>query len=175
MAARTSFQFPKKAMAELRAIKERARLNDTADVIRIALQAYEEMLDLYDGHQRMFIVDPHNRKQEWEYSPYRQCAYPGFGEMCSEDIETKKDAPGTFFFSGEAAKSLASIRSRSYANSNSDAIRLALTAYKELVLADEAGCSIVVRDGKGGEVAYNPYRPFRRTTSEVETSQATIA
>jgi hypothetical protein len=175
MVARTSFQFPKKAMAELRVIKERARLNDTADVLRIALQAYEEMLDLHDGHQRMFILDVHNQKQEWEYSPYKQCGYPGFGEMRSEDSETRKDVPGAFFFSGEAAKSLASIRSRSYANSNADAIRLALTAYKELILADEAGCSIVVRDGKGGEAAYNPYRPFRRRTSEVATSQATIA
>ena len=164
---RTSFHFPKQAIAQLNAIRERTRLDANSDVIRIALQAYDELLDLSDDGCSLFIIDKDGA--EWEYSPYKKCLYPRFGQLENGDTETEeKSVASNFFFSGEAASRLESIKARSYAKTSADAIRLALTSYKELILADEDGCAIMVRDSNGVEAAYNPYRPFRWQKEHLE-------
>jgi hypothetical protein len=156
---RTSFHFSREAAVQLKAIRARTLLIHSADVIRVALHTYNELLGLHDAGLSLNIRSKDG--EEWDYSPYKKCLYPGMARAsASGDDEDESAIPRNFFFSGEAKDNLESIRKRSFINTNSDAIRIALTAYKELCIIDEVGDCLVVRDAYGNEEIYNPYRPF---------------
>ncbi|MDR3506263.1 MAG: hypothetical protein P4L64_00020 [Caulobacteraceae bacterium] len=169
-ARRTSFHFPKDAAARLAAVGALTHIDAESDVIRAALEAYDRLLDVVEAGWRIIVRD--HAGNEWAYSPYRPFAYPGLKQVAlAEPAETKGKS---FFFSGEAVDRLESIRERSYVKSHTDAIRVALTAYGELLRVDAAGDEIVVRDRDGGERLYNPHRPFPPVTVTAATQSQSV-
>lgn len=167
MSRRTSFHFPKEAMAQLDAIRVRTHIADNSELIRNALNAYDELVMLAADGMQMFIRDSEGRK--WPYSPYVKLDYPGlkregFNAEAAAAVETAKS--GNFFFSGDVIKKIESLKRRSHLSSNVDAIRVALSAFKELVLVAQAGDSMFVRDLSGREHPYSPFQPFRLLEKE---------
>jgi len=155
---RTSFHFSREAGEQLTAIRSRTILSNNADVIRAALSAYDTLLRLEEeGLEFVIIVED---GAEYAYSPYKKCAYPGFDDQLLKGNPLEKVARN-FFFSKESVSHLEAIRDRSFVSSNADAIRVSLTAYRELLIIEELGDRLVVRDSDGNEAAYSPHRPWR--------------
>ncbi len=172
MARRTSFHFPKEAMAQLDAIRVRTHIADNSELIRSALNAYDELVMLFAKGNQMFIRD--SEGQKWPYSPYVKLNYPGLkrDEFNTEAAVANENAKaGNFFFSGDVIKTIESLKRRSHLSSNVDAIRVALSAFKELVLVAQAGDSMFVRDLAGREHPYSPFQPFRMLEPEVELTE----
>lgn len=159
---RTSFHFPKEASARLAAVGALTHIEGEADVIRAALDAYDRLLDIIEGGWRIVVRDHEGR--EWAWSPYRPFTYPGLNKVAL--VEPGDTKAKSFFFSGDAVDRLESIRERSYVKSHVEAIRVALTAYGELLRIDAAGDEILVRGRDGSEQFYNPHRPFALPVSE---------
>lgn len=155
---RTSFHFPEKAVEQLRSIQRRSRLDSGADVIRVALAAYDELLRIALGGYKILVRDQSGR--EWLYSPYTKFTYPGLDTHAITPPIQDEKPPKNFFFSGEAVERLESIRKRSRAQSNADAIRMALSAYDELLGVIAAGDTIIIQDKQGNEQSYSPYAPL---------------
>lgn len=163
MGKRTTFYFPTKAATQLSSIMRRSRLENGADVVRAALSAYDELLEVTEAGRSIVVRD--KAGQEWPYSPHFPCNYPGLalGELdtnvaAADEVKTPKN----FVFSEEAAAKLDFIKSRSRFRSNADVIRAALGAYDELVRVIMAGDRIIIRDEIGNEQSYSPYAPLMR-------------
>jgi hypothetical protein len=159
-AERTSFSFPEAAVGALHAIKSRARLENDADVIRVALRSYDDILSIDEAGMDIVVVD--KAGEEWNYSPYTKFDHPELARRPVQAAGKKGDAPINFFFTGEAVSRIKSIKERSFLNTNADVIRVALTAYDELITVMTAGGRVVVRNDKGNEAIFSPHRPWRR-------------
>jgi hypothetical protein len=165
MKRRTSFTFSPEAMAQLHAIQARTHVADNSELIRSALNAYDELVVLAADGNKMFVRDSDGKP--WPYSPYIKLSYPGlnreaFNAEAAKAAKTTKAE--TFFFSGDIIQKIESLKKRSHLSSNIEAIRVALSAFKELVLVLEAGDVFYVRDANGVEKPYNPFQPFRADT-----------
>lgn len=159
---RTTFYFPAEAATQLHSIMRRSRLDNGADVIRAALSAYDELLEVTEARGSIAIQD--RAGHEWLYSPHFPCSYPGLSNIASEadSPNGEEKVPKNFVFSAEAAAKLDCIKSRSRFGSNADVIRAALDTYDELIRVVMAGDHIVVRDEAGNEQFYTPYAPLVR-------------
>ena len=158
---RTSFVFPPEAAAALEAIRLRTYIDDDADVIRIALSVYDNLLHLAELHCAIAVCD--KRGQNWAFSPYTRFTYPGLTNATADKrANAKKNRSKNFFFSGEAVNRLDSIRARSETRTNADAIRLALTIFNQLVQIYSAGDHVVVRASDGEESYFNVFNPQSR-------------
>jgi hypothetical protein len=161
VARRTSFLFPKDAAAKLAAIRSRTYMENDADVIRMALSVYDTLLELAELNCKIVVRDRCGK--DWPYSPYTRFSYPGLNGVAPDQTDQAEEAcEKNFFFSGEAVEKLDSVRARSEARTNADAIRLALTAFNQLLMVDMAGDGIVVRDPDGGECFFNLFNPQAR-------------
>jgi hypothetical protein len=100
--------------------------------------------------------------KEWPWSPYESFEYPILQntQATKPDVRSTKKIPRNFFFSGEAVEQLESIKCNCFAESNADAIRIALTAYNELINVHVLGYEIFIRDKFGSETQYNPRAPL---------------
>lgn len=169
MARRTSFTFSAEGMAQLKAIRERTHVADNGEVIRCALNAYDDLVDLAARGYQMFVRDGDGAR--WPYSPYIKLSYPGLrrDEINAEAVAAAKGRkPETIFFSGDIIGKIESLKKRSHLSSNVDAIRVALSAFKELVLVLEAGDTFFVRDTDSVETPYNPFQPFGKVSASVD-------
>ena len=161
-AKRTAFYFPEEAAVRLQKIKKRARLDNSANVVRAALSAYDELLEVALAGCTIVVKD--REGQEWPYSPYTRFSYPGLARKTEPiaAISATEKSPKNFAFSEAAVATLESIRKRSYLESNADVIRAALAAYDELTTAFSAGDQIIIRDTEDNECTYTPYAPLTR-------------
>jgi len=155
---RTSFYFPKEAMAALGAIQRRTRLDNGADVIRIAVITYWQILHFIDDGHKIVVRD--KAGDEFPYSPYRPFEYPGLITPTTDQESEQSVSPKSFFFSGDIVTKLDEIRARGYVRTNSDAIRVALAAYRELISVVSAGDEIIVRQRDGQEFSFDPDAPY---------------
>jgi hypothetical protein len=158
-------------MKQLMAIMQLSYLETGADVIRAALHAYDDILYLDQKNYKIIVKDKSG--EEFVYSPYTTFRYPGLdtGDRYLENnagAETGKATPKNFFFTGEAVDRLESIKAQSFMKSNADVIRLALTAYSELLTIDAKGDEIVVRNREGIEQVYSPHRPWPREEADAQ-------
>jgi hypothetical protein len=165
-AQRASFLFPREASAALASIREHADVKQDADAIRLALSAFDSLLELVELSCRLFVRDREGR--DWPYSPYRRFSYPGLEDALQQlparddDGQSPSEQPKNFFFSGPAVERLKAIRARSVVPTNADAIRLALTKFDQLLKVEDVGDSIVVRDLEGRESLFNLFNPQAR-------------
>jgi Arc/MetJ-type ribon-helix-helix transcriptional regulator len=154
---RTSFYFPREAVAALEAIRRRTRFENGADVIRLAVLTYSKILEYVDSGSKVFVVDQND--EQFAYSPYRPFDYPGM-----PDFEASPAAEGfsskNFFFSGDIVDKLDQIRARGFVRTNSDAIRVALTAYRELSGVAAVGDEIVIRRRDETAFSFDPDAPY---------------
>lgn len=158
MTGRTSFHFPREAAEQLIVIKARTVLDSYPNIIRAALHSYDTLLQLAEAGCQLVVVRAGDA--ELAYSPYRKFSYPELAQAMAAPAEGNPDeVPRNFFFNGEAAQNLESIKRRSFLKSNADALRVALASYKELLLIYEIGDRILVR-GRSREEEFTPYRPF---------------
>jgi len=160
-ARRTSFVFPAEAASALAAIRSRTYLEDDADVIRIALSVYDNLLELAELHCAIFVSDESGR--EWPFSPYTRFNYPALSDAANDAAPQDHKSPAkSFFFSGEAVSRIDSIRERSEVRNHADAIRLALTVFNQLVLVHSLGHKIIVRTSDGSDFYFNVFNPKAR-------------
>lgn len=166
MSTRASFLFPKDASAALDAIKSKTDIKDDADIIRLALSAFDCLLELDELSCKIFVRD--RERREWPYSPHLRFVYPGLTDVAEEKLDDslEKRSNGVhaknFFFSGPAVQRLKAIRARSEMSTNGDAIRVALTKFNQLLQVETTGDSVVVRDLKGHESLFNLFNPQAR-------------
>ena len=177
-ARRTSFQFSAEGMAQLDALRESTHISDNAEVIRIALNAYDELAELTAQGHHMFVRD--RGGEQHPYSLFVKLTYPGlkrdrFNAEAAEAAKTAK--PASFFFAGEIIRKIESMKRRSRLSSNVDTIRVALSAFKELVLIAEAGDILFVCDKDGGEHPFSAFQPFQKQdlAAASETVDETMA
>ncbi len=161
-ARRTSFHFPREAVAQLNAIRLRTYIDSNAEIIRMAVVAYDELLTLDAAGHRMSVID--RAGASWPFSPFMRLNYPGLArEALNSEAEAASDkaVAANFFFTDDVVDRLESIKQLSHIKSNADIIRVALSQYKELILVHEAGDSVVITARDGSEGVYSPFRPFR--------------
>jgi len=162
MRKRTTFYFPAEAAKQLGQIKRRTRMESGAAVLRAALSAYAELLEVSQAGYQIAVRTKDG--ETYPFSPYEPFDYPGLTKARSEDAALPVDdkTPKNFVFPEAAAEKLTAIRRASYLESNADAIRAALASYDELTLVTRAGDRILIADGDE-EVPYTPYAPLPRT------------
>jgi hypothetical protein len=162
MKKRTTFYFPAKAARRLGQIKRRSRMESGAAVLRAALSAYAELLDVTQAGYKIVVRTKDG--QDYSFSPYEPFLYPKLEALRAEAEDgAEEKIPKNFVFPEAAAEKLASIRRASYLDSNADVIRAALASYDELTLVARAGDQILITDAAGEEqVAYTPYAPLAR-------------
>lgn len=174
MKKRTTFYFPLEAASRLHSIMKRSRLENRADVIRAALGAYDELLEVSAAQCRIVVRDKHG--EEYAYSPHSPFHYPGYASGHAEkSAEQTEDAPKNFVFSAEAAAKLDSIRLRSRLQSNADVIRAALGSFDELISVVAVGDQIIIRDRFGNEQFYSPFAPLVRSGLDLDSDAVRIA
>jgi hypothetical protein len=157
MKARTTIQFPRDAAAALNSIRSRTRFNDATDVIRAALSAYDELLEMVDLGFKIFV--DLKSGERLSYSPYAPFSYDGLMPFGAKEAV---EAPRTFVFAADGIARFGSIRKRSFLTSNADVIRAALAAYDELLRVELTGDSIIMVRGEEREVSYSPNKPINR-------------
>jgi hypothetical protein len=157
---RTSFHFPKEAATALQAIWARSRLGNASDVIRAALSTYNALIQIVSGGGEVIVRTKDGR--QWLWSPYEPFNYPNLSSIppVNDDKSVTRKVPRNFFFSGDAVDKLDSIKAKCFAETNADAIRIALTAYNELIGVSAVGDEIIIRDKCGNEKLYNPHAPL---------------
>jgi hypothetical protein len=160
MAKRTSFYFPPEAARWLRAIKCKCRLENSADVIRAALSAYDDLLRIDSDGYDVIVRDDEGKERT--YSPYAPFEHPKlqFNKLDEAGGGDNDKPPRNFVFSREASERLESIRRRSYLQSNAEVIRAALCAYNELLVIRSARYAMIIRDREGNEWHYSPHTPL---------------
>jgi hypothetical protein len=165
-ARRTSFQFSAEAMAQLEAIRESTHIADNAEVIRIALNAYDELAQLTASGHHMFVRD--REGEQHPYSLFVKLTYPGLNrERFNREAEAaaKTAKPASFFFVGDIIRQIESLRHRSRLSSNVDTIRVAMSAFKELVLIAAAGDILYICDQEG-EHPFSAFQPFQKQNTQ---------
>lgn len=162
MKKRTTFYFPPEAASRLGQIKRRTRIESGAAVLRAALNAYAELLEVTQAGYRI-IVRP-VEGGDVTFSPYEPFDYPKLEALRVEtEVDTEDKIPRNFVFPEAAAQKLEAIKKASYLDSNADAIRAALATYDELTLVSRAGDQILITDPTSSdEVVYTPYAPIAR-------------
>jgi hypothetical protein len=111
---------------------------------------------------RIFVRDSDGAS--YPFSPYTKFSYPGFGggDYIVDATQCGPASAKNFFFSGVAVKSLESIKKRCHSKNNADAIKIALTAFAELLFIYDRLDDIVLIDRQGNEALFNPHNPESR-------------
>jgi hypothetical protein len=174
---RTSFYFPEEAADRVIAIQRRSWLDSPAAVIRAAIGAFSDLVDVTLSGYKIFVRDPAGI--EWTYCPHGPLNCPAFAAPGDEPQgASSAKLPKNFVFSEEVTGRIESMRRRSHLQSNADVIRVALLAYDDLTRVVAAGGDILIRSRDGVERCYTPYAPLLREGLELRggyppTSQPT--
>lgn len=159
---KTSFHFPSDATETFVSIQHYSRLENGPGIVRVALIAHRELLEVTSAGYDVIIVGDH--KKEWSYSPHAPFDYPGFkrARCLLHRSAPSMRPPGCIFLSAEVAVTAEYLRQQQRLTTMTDVIRRALTIYDELLRVVAAGDRIVLRDSKGKELQYSPHVPLDR-------------
>jgi len=158
-----SVYFPADAVAHLKLISERTYFEDDQSIVRIALFAYEQIIDLHAQNLRLEVRN--HVGDVFKYTPFDKFEYP---ELTAQKIKFDEQAEilaaslkrKRLLFSHAAIERMTALQAKSYASSLEDVIRIALSAFKELILIDEMGGQFRMVASEGRTYPYNPLRPF---------------